>query len=125
MSKMSLYQYCEKRKDKNGTQRFICKDCGKNFNIAAHILFFSSKINIKAWYSFLECILSGTSVSAACATAKISAVTGSAWMKKIFIALKNYQETIVLDSPIFIDETYVQEDVSKIEYKEGIGKTKK
>lgn len=69
-------------KDRNGTQRFICKSCGKNFNISAGTLFFSSKINIKAWYAFLECILNGTSVAAACTTAKISTVTGSAWMKK-------------------------------------------
>ena len=99
-------------KDRNGTQRFVCKSCGKNFNIAAGTLFFSSKINIKAWYAFLECILNGTTVSAACTTAKISTVTGSAWMKKIFKALENYQNDIVLDSPVFIDETYVHEDTS-------------
>lgn len=46
-------------------------------------------------------------------------------MKKIFKALKNYQDGIVLDSRIFIDETYVHEDASKIEYKEEIGKIKK
>ena len=112
-------------KDRNGTQRFVCKNCGKNFNIAAGTLFFSSKINIKAWYAFLECILNGTTVSAACTTAKISTVTGSAWMKKIFKVLENYQNDIVLDSPVFIDETYVHEDASKIEYKDEIGKIKK
>lgn len=112
-------------KDRNGTQRFICKSCGKNFNISAGTLSFSSKINIKAWYAFLECILNGTSVAAACTTAKISTVTGSAWMKKIFKALKIYQDDIVLESPVFIDETYVHEDTSKIEYKDEIGKIKK
>lgn len=112
-------------KDKNGTQRFVCKSCGKNFNIAADTLFFSSKINIKAWYAFLECILNGTTVAAACTTTKISTVTGSIWMKKIFKVLKNYQDDIVLNSPVFIDETYVHEDASKIEYKDEIGKIKK
>lgn len=112
-------------KDKNGTQRFVCKSCGKNFNIAADTLFFSSKINIKAWYAFLECILNGTTVAAACTTAKISTVTGSIWMRKIFKVLKNYQNDIVLNSPVFIDETYVHEDASKIEYKDEIGKIKK
>lgn len=88
-------------------------------------MFFSSKINIKAWYAFLECILNGTSVKAACMTAKISAVTGSSWMKKIFKALNSYQDNILLDKTIFIDETFVHEDASKIEYKEEIGKIRK
>lgn len=112
-------------KDKNGTQRYKCKDCGKNFNILENTLFFSSKINIKAWYAFLECILNGTSVKAACMTAKISLVTGSFWMKKIFKALKTYQDNILLDKTIYIDETFVHEDASKIEYKEEIGKIRK
>jgi transposase-like protein len=112
-------------KDKNNTQRYKCKACGKNFNIAENTPFFSSKINIKAWYAFLECILSGTSVAAACMTAKISTVTGTAWMKKIFNALSNYQDTIILDKTIYIDETYVHEDASKIIYMDEIGKSKK
>lgn len=112
-------------KDKNDTQRYKCKDCNKNFNVAENTLFFSSKVNIKAWLAFLECILNGTSTNAACMTAKISVVTGSAWMKKIFIALKGYQDSITLDKTIYIDETYVHEDASKIEYKEEIGKVRK
>lgn len=111
--------------DKNYTQRYKCKDCGKNFNVAENTLFSSSKINIKAWYAFLECILNGTSINAASMTAKISAVTGSAWMKKIFKALSNYQDSIVLGKRIYIDETYIHEDASKIEYKDEIGKVKK
>ena len=58
-------------------------------------------------------------------TAKISAVTGSSWMKKIFKALNSYQDNILLDKTIFIDETFVHEDASKIEYKEEIGKIRK
>lgn len=112
-------------KDKNGTQRYKCKDCGKNFNILENTLFFSSKINIKAWYAFLECILNGTSVKAACMTAKISVITGSSWMKKIFKALNSYQDNILLGKTICIDETFVHEDASKIEYKEEIGKIRK
>lgn len=112
-------------KDRNGTQRYKCRECGKNFNIAQNTLFFSSKVNIKAWYAFLECVLNGTSIKAACTTAKISMVTGSKWMNKIFQTLKDYQDSIVLDKTICIDETYVHEDSSKIEYLQEIGKIKK
>lgn len=112
-------------KDRNGTQRYKCRDCGKNFNIAQNSLFFSSKVNIKAWYVFLESILNGTSVKAACTAAKLSMVTAYRWMDKIFEVLKNYQDTINLNNVVYIDETYVHEDTSKVEYLDEIGKVKK
>ena len=112
-------------KNRNGTLRYLCKECGKTFNCASDTLFFSSKVNIVVWFSFLECLLNGTSVRSACITAKISTVTGTAWMKKIFYTLRNYQESIVLNETIWIDETYVHEDSSKIYLLEEIGKIKK
>ena len=112
-------------KSKNGTQRFTCKLCGKTFNCANNSLFFASKVNIKAWLTFLECLLSGTSTVVACISAKISQVTGALWLNKIFLTLREYQNTIVLSGEIFIDETYVHEDSSKIFYHEEIGKIRK
>lgn len=112
-------------KDKNGTKRYKCKNCSKTFNKITDSIFFSSKINIQSWFAFIECILSGSSTSVACITAKISAVTGTEWMHKIFEILKNYQNNIVLNGTIYIDETYVHEDTSKIFLYDEIGQTKK
>ena len=112
-------------KDKNGSKRYKCKDCGKTFNVVSNSLFFSSKVNIKAWFAFLESLLSGTSMRAACIVSKISTVTGSEWMDKIFTTLKCYQDEIILNKEVYIDETYVHEDKSKIYHLEEIGKIKK
>lgn len=57
--------------------------------------------------------------------AKISPVTGSEWIKKIFKTLSMYQSNIILGMRVFIDETYVHEDSSKIYLLEDIGKIKK
>lgn len=111
--------------DKNGTQRYKCKECGKTFNNAKNSLFFSGKVNLSAWLVFLECILSGTSTKVACINAKISTVTGSEWMKKIFKAISNYQDNIILQGDVFIDETYIHEDSSKLFFYDEIGKIKK
>ena len=46
-------------------------------------------------------------------------------MINIQISVKSYQDEIVLDKEVFIDETYVHEDKSKIFYYEEIGKIKK
>lgn len=63
-------------KTKNKVQRYKCLTCGKTFNLINNTAFFASKINIKAWFAFLECVLSGTSIKAACKMAKISHPTG-------------------------------------------------
>lgn len=112
-------------KDKNGSKRYQCKDCNKTFNALSNTIFFSSKINIRAWFVFLESLLSGTSVRAACIVSKIFFVTGSKWLNKIFFSLKTYQNNIILDKNVYIDETYVHEDKSKIYYLDEIGKIKK
>ncbi len=117
--------YINYGKDKNGSKRYQCKKCNKTFNAISNTIFFSSKINLKARFSFLESLLSGTSVRAACIVSKISLVTGSEWLNKIFISLKKYQNNIVLDKNVYIDETYVHEDKSKIYYLAEIGKIKK
>ena len=109
----------------NLTKRYKCKDCNKTFSISTNSLLYSSKVNIEAWFAFLECILSGTSIKAACLTAKIAPKTGSEWMNKIFLAIKNYQGSIVFDTDIYIDETYVHVDKSKIYKIDDVGKIKK
>lgn len=112
-------------KDRNGTVRLRCKDCNKNFSITSQSLFYSTKVNIRAWLMFLEGIISESSIKAACTNAKISLVTGVNWLKKIFAVLRNYQDKIKLNGHIYIDETYIEVDRSKIEYKDEIGKSKK
>ena len=92
-------------KNKSGSIRYKCKSCGKTFSSLKDRLFFSSKINLKAWFAFLECILSGSSTLEACIVAKISPVTGVEWMKKIFKTLNHYQENIILGKKVYIDET--------------------
>ncbi|MBR0418363.1 MAG: IS1 family transposase [Erysipelotrichaceae bacterium] len=112
-------------KSASGSHRYRCRDCRKTFSTSTGSLSHSSKVNIDAWFVFLECILSGTSVRAASIAAKIAPKTGSEWMSKIFVSLKDYQESIKLSSPIYVDETYVHVDKSRIYYTEEVGKRKK
>ena len=97
---------------KNGTQRYKCS-CGKVFSAASYSLFFGTKVNINAWYSFIEGIVSETSTKAACIKAKISLTTGHYWMKKIFKVLENFQNNIVMNGNIYLDETYIGVEESK------------
>lgn len=112
-------------KNRSGTVRYQCKICQKFFTMTNNSLFFSSKVNLNTWLKFLEGIISETSIKSACINAKISIVTGTSWIHKIFDVIKNYQDSICLEGTIYVDETYVNEDKSKIFYKEEIGNTKK
>ena len=97
---------------KNGTRRYKCK-CGKVFSASTNSLFLASKVNLKAWFSFIEGIISETSIQAACLKAKISLPTGYYWIKKIFSVLNNFQDLIILDGKIYLDETYIPVETSK------------
>ena len=99
---------------KNGVQRYRCRICDEAFNSVSSSLFFASKINLDAWFVFIECILNQTSVKAASMTAKISIPTGYYWLSKIFRAIRNYQETILLTGEVYFDETYISVNESII-----------
>lgn len=105
---------------KNKTPRYKCKTCGKVFNKANNSLLFGSKVNISAWFSFLEGIVSETSIAAAAKKAKISPPTSSYWMDKIFISIKDYQDEIVLSGDVYLDETYFSKEKSKIVLKNDL-----
>lgn len=107
-------------RERSGAQRYECRRCGRAFNAVANTPLFASKVNISAWMSFLECLLSGSTVKTACVAAKVTAPTGSSWMGKIFGAIEGYQSPISLGGDVWIDETYV--DVNSAERIPGEGR---
>lgn len=104
----------------NGTLRYRCKECGKVFNLINKSLLFSSKVNISAWLSFIEGIVSETSIKSAARKSKVSLPTASYWMKKIFFALKGYQDEINIDGMFYLDETYYSKEKSKLIFNNGL-----
>jgi len=105
---------------KNGIQRYKCRVCNEVFNNASSSLFYASKINLDAWFVFIECILNQTSVKAASMASKISIPSGYYWLNKIFRAVRNYQENIILYGDVYFDETYVPVNESMIKkHKDG------
>lgn len=92
----------------------------KRFNSTKNSLFYSTKVNMDAWLSFLEGIINEISIKSACSNAKISVVTGTFWIRKVFKVLEDYQNSIILKDTIYVDETYVHEDSSKIYYKDEV-----
>lgn len=75
-------------KCKNKTQRYYCNDCHSTFTNSYSSFLFSSKVNIKAYFSFLEALLSQVSTSSAAKIAKITLPTVIHGRKKCLWYLK-------------------------------------
>lgn len=48
--------------DKNGRQRFICKECGKTFGVTNNSILYRSRICKETWMKFIDCEISRMSL---------------------------------------------------------------
>lgn len=95
-------------KRKDGTQRYLCLACGRGFNPLTGSLFDSRKIPIAEWIEFLVHLFQYESLSVSSLDNRNVRSTGRYWMEKVFVALKHYQDGIVLGDVFWIDETFVK-----------------
>lgn len=91
---------------KNGIQRYFCKDCHKTFNILTNTIFDNHKISISEWIEFLLYLFGYESIQEISKSNKNSTNTTKFWIKKLFLVLQNYQNEIMLNDKIWLDETY-------------------
>lgn len=102
-----------------GMQRFICRHCGKRFNILTSTIFDSKKIPISEWIEYLLHLFEFHSVKTSSFDNRNADSTGRYWLKKVFLVLKNIQNDVVLSNRVYIDETFFTVQKSKIVTKNG------
>ena len=95
-------------KRKDGTQRYHCLSCGRGFNPLTGSLFDSRKIPVAEWIEFLVHLFQYESLSISSLDNRNVRSTGRYWIKKVFEALKHYQDGIMLGNVFWIDETFVK-----------------
>lgn len=91
---------------KNGIQRYVCKECGRTFNILTNTLFDNHKISVTEWIEFCLNIFRYESISVTSKTNKNSFNTSKYWLHKLFLVLEDIQDCIVLQGTVQIDETF-------------------
>lgn len=91
---------------KNGVQRYQCRECGRSFTITANSLFADHKVSISEWIEYCINLLSFTSTNSTSRNNKNSFTTSKYWLKKLFIALETYQNGIILQGRVELDETF-------------------
>ena len=104
--------YCEglhvvkngKRKD--GTQRYICRDCGRSFIPGSHSITSGTRKRLSVWALYLKCMMDRKTLKEASEECGISVTTAFAWRHKILDALHVMADKVFLDGTVEADETF-------------------
>lgn len=103
----------------NGIQRYRCRCCGRYFTPTTGTIFEDHKISISEWIEYLLNLFGYASISLNSKINKNASTTAKYWLKKVFILLENYQDNIVLEDIIWIDEFYYTVVRKDLYYKEN------
>jgi len=91
---------------KDGTQRFICRDCGKSFVVTSGSIAHGTRKSLAVWEKYIDCMLAGFSIRKSATVCGIHQDTSFIWRHKILDALQNMVSNVKLDGIIEADETF-------------------
>lgn len=74
---------------KDGTQRYVCKDCGKSFVIATNSIVSGTRKDLSVWEQYIDCMMNGLSIRKTAVACGIHRNTAFLWRHKILDALQN------------------------------------
>ena len=91
---------------KDGTQRYVCRDCGKSFVIATNSIVSGTRKDLSVWENYINCMMNGLSIRKTADICGIHRNTAFIWRHKILDALQNMATKVKLDGIIEADETF-------------------
>lgn len=91
---------------KDGTQRYICKDCRKSFVATTNSIAFGTRKDLGVWREYINYMILGLSLRETARLCEISCTTAFAWRHKILDALQYMADDVVLDGIVEADETF-------------------
>lgn len=90
----------------DGTQKYVCKDCGKSFTITTNSIVFGTRKDMAIWQEYIECMMNGWSVRKSARKCGIHRNTAFRWRHKILDALTEMMKQVKLAGIVEADETY-------------------
>lgn len=106
-------------KTKNNIQRYKCLLCNKTFTVLTNTIFDNHKLPISEWIEFLLNLFSNSSINLTSKVNKNANTTTKFWLKKLFLLLEDYQDDIVLDGSVYLDEMFYSVIQSEIQTKDN------
>ena len=91
---------------KDGTQRYLCRDCGKTFVAATNTIASGTKKDLSVWEKYIDCMMNSFSLRKTAILCGIHKNTAFLWRHKILDALQNMANSVILDGIIEADETF-------------------
>lgn len=91
---------------KNGAQRYVCRDCGKSFVVTANSIAAGTRKGLRVWEKYVECMMQGLSLRKTADACGIHRNTAFIWRHKILDTLQNMAEKAQLDGIVEADETF-------------------
>ena len=90
---------------RSGIRRYLCNNCRSSFNPLTGTIFDDRKIPISEWVEYLMHLFEFHSVTTSARDNRNTYSTGRYWLYKVFEVLKHYQDDIVLEGNVYLDET--------------------
>ena len=91
---------------KDGTQRYVCRDCGKSFVITTNSIASGSRKALSVWGKYVNCMMNGLPIRETAEICGVHRNTAFLWRHKILDALQNMSNRVTLDGTVEADETF-------------------
>lgn len=91
---------------KNGAQRYLCRDCGKSFEATTNSIVSGTRKDLSTWEKYVDCMMNGLSIRKTAEACGIHRNTAFYWRHKILDALQEMADAVELDGIVEMDETF-------------------
>ena len=91
---------------KDGTQRYMCKDCKRSFIATTNSIVAGTKKDLRVWEKYISCMMAGMPIRQTAETCGIHRNTAFYWRHKILDALQDRFGKVELDGIVEVDETF-------------------
>lgn len=91
---------------KDGTQRYVCRDCRHSFVATTNTIAMYTKKDINTWEKYIDCMMNCFPLRKTANICGMNLKTAFYWRHKILGALQNMAGSVVLDGIVEADETF-------------------
>ena len=91
---------------KDGTQRYVCKDCGKSFVIATNSIVSGTRKDLSVWEQYIDCMMNGLSIRKTAVACGIHRNTAFLWRHKIWMHFRIWQTMLPLTALIEAERNF-------------------
>ena len=98
--------YVKNGRRSDGTQRYLCRDCGKSFLVSTNSVTSGTHKPLGVWRKYFSCMMAAMTLKDTCAECGISMTTAFQWRHKILDSLQQVARQVCLDGTVEADETF-------------------